>query len=120
MAAAMAPILKDIVDKVVLLAPVGMVMELNRKLIFMRDHPILARITQPLMSVYPTLALKTFLDCADRVKYLPEPLQANVKRKYESHVRSRCTSAIKQAINSSAAFPGLLGRNTLPGLTTSI
>ena len=110
MAAAMAPILKDIVDKVVLLAPVGMVMELNRKLIFMRDHPILARITQPLMSVYPTLALKTFLDCADRVKYLPEPLQANVKRKYESHVRSRCTSAIKQAINSSAAFPWTSGK----------
>lgn len=111
MAAVMAPVLKDAIEKVVLLAPVGMTMELNRKMTFMRDHPLLARITQPLMSVYPTLALKTFLDCADRVKHLPEPLQANVKRKYESHVRSRCTNAIKQAINSSSEFPWTSGKD---------
>lgn len=110
-AAVMAPVLKDIIEKVVLLAPVGMTMELNKKMEFMRNHPLLARITQPLMSVYPTLALKTFLDCADRVKYLPEPLQANVKRKYESHVRSRCTNAIKQAINSSVDFPWTSGKD---------
>ena len=105
MAAVMAPILQDVIDRVVLLAPVGMTMELNKKLIFMRDHPLLARITQPFMSVYPSLALKTFLDCSDRVKHLPEPLQANVKRKYEAHIRSRCTNAMKQAISSSSAFP---------------